>query len=64
MGVNLLLKIKVGVTERPRWLNLSKTIAMAICSIIVHFSTHSARARRLTYVACVFAGVVTMRRNN
>ena len=32
-------KKKVGVTERPRSLNPSKAIAMAICPIIVRFST-------------------------
>ena len=32
-------KTKVGVTERPRSLNPSKAIAMAICPIIVDFST-------------------------
>ena len=37
--LSLFLKRKVGVTERPRSLNPSKAIAMAICSIIVHFST-------------------------
>ena len=36
---NLFLKRKVGVTERPRSLNPIKAIAMAICLIIVHFST-------------------------
>ena len=35
---------KVGVTECPRSLNPSKAIAMAICPIIVHFSTWSARS--------------------
>ena len=35
----MFLKRKVGVTERPRSLNPSKAIAMAICLIIVHFST-------------------------
>ena len=32
---NLFLKRKVGVTERPRTLNPSKAIAMAICPITV-----------------------------
>ena len=36
---NLFLKRKVGVTERPRSLNPSKAIAIAICPVIVHFST-------------------------
>ena len=35
---NQFLKRKVGVTERPRSLNPSKAIAMAICPIIVHLS--------------------------
>ena len=30
----MFLKRKVGVTERPRSLNLSKAIAMAICPVI------------------------------
>ena len=34
----------MGVTERPRSLNLIKAIAMAICPIIVHFSTLRARS--------------------
>ena len=34
---------EVGVTERPRSLNPIKAIAMAICPIIVHFSTQRAR---------------------
>ena len=33
------LERKVGVTEHPRSLNPSKAMAMAICPIIVHFST-------------------------
>ena len=43
----------MGVTERPRSLNPSKAIAMAICPIIVHFSTW--RARSMHDVACEFA---------
>ena len=49
----MFLKRKVGVTERPRSLNPSKAIAMAICPIIVHFSTW--RARWMHDVACEFA---------
>ena len=30
---------KIGVTVRPRTLNPRKVIAMAICPIIVHFTT-------------------------
>jgi len=30
---------KIGVTERPRSLNPRKVKAMAICPIIVHFTT-------------------------
>ena len=30
---------KIGVTERPRSLNSGKTIAMAICPIIIHVIT-------------------------
>ena len=41
---NLFLKRKVGVTEHPRSLNPSKSIAMAICPIIVHFSTLCAQS--------------------
>ena len=29
----------MGVTERPKALNPSKALAMAMCPIIVHFST-------------------------
>ena len=36
---NMNLERKVGVTERPRLLNPAKSIAMAICPIIVHFIT-------------------------
>ena len=43
----------MGVTERPKSLNPSKAIAMAICPIIVHFSTW--RARSMHDVACKFA---------
>ena len=46
----------MGVTERPRSLNPSKAIAMAICAIIVHFSTW--RARSMHDVACEFARAV------
>ena len=42
----------MGVTERPRSLNPSKAIAMAICPIIVQFSTW--RARSMHDVACEF----------
>ena len=48
---NLFLKRKVRVTERPRSLNPSKAIAMAICPITVHFSTW--RARSMHDVACI-----------
>ena len=41
------------VTERPRSLDPSKAIAMAICPITVHFSTW--RMRSLHDVACEFA---------
>ena len=54
--LNLFLKRKVGVTERPRSLNPVKAIAMAICPIIVHFSTW--RARSMHDVACEFARAV------
>ena len=43
----------MGVTERPRALNPIQAIAMAICPIIVHFSTW--RARSMHDVACEFA---------
>ena len=43
----------MGVTERPRSLNLSKAIAMAICPNIVHFRTWHARS--MHDVACEFA---------
>ena len=43
----------MGVTERPRSLNPSKAIAMAI---IVHFSTWHARS--MHDVACEFARAV------
>ena len=43
----------MGVTERTRSLNPSKAIAMAICPIIVQFSTW--RTRSLHDVACEFA---------
>ena len=36
---NDLSKEKIGVTKHPRTLNPGKAIAMAICSIIVHFIT-------------------------
>ena len=48
----MFVKRKLGVTERPRLLNASKAIAMAICPIIVHFSTW--RARSMHDVACEF----------
>ena len=54
--LSLFLKRKVGVTERPRSLNPSKAIAMAIYPIIVHFSTW--RARSMHDVACEFARAV------
>ena len=56
---NLYLERKVGVTERPRTLNPVKAIAMAVCPIIVHFSTRS-----LHDVACGFACALRMHRNN
>ena len=37
--LDLFLRRKLGVTGLPRSLNPSKAIAMAICAIIVHFST-------------------------
>ena len=37
--LNQFLKRKVGVTERPRSLNPSKAMEMAICPITAHFST-------------------------
>ena len=43
----------MGVTERPRSLNPSKGIAMAICPIIIHFSTW--HAHLMHDVACEFA---------
>ena len=46
----------MGVTERPRSLNPSKALAMAICPIIFHFSTW--RARSMHDVACEFARAV------
>ena len=46
----------MGVTERPRSLNPIKAIAMAICPIIVHFSTW--RARSVHDVACEFVRAV------
>ena len=52
---NLFLNRNVGVTERPRSLNPSKAIAMAICPIIVHFKTW--RVRSMHDVACEFARV-------
>ena len=47
------MKRKVVVTERQRSLNPRKATAMAICPIIVHFSTW--RARSMHDVACEFA---------
>ena len=52
---NLFLNRNVGVTERPRSLNPSKAVAMAICPIIVHFKTW--RVRSMHDVACEFARV-------
>ena len=49
----MFLKRKVGVTQRPRSLNLSKAKEMATCPIIVHFSTW--RACSMHDVACEFA---------
>ena len=46
----------MGVTEHPRSLNPGKAIAMAICPIIVHFSTW--RARSMHDVGCEFARAV------
>ena len=46
----------MGVTERPRSLNPSKAIAMAICPIIDQFSTW--RARSMHDVACEFGRAV------
>ena len=43
----------MGATERPKALNPSKAISMAICPIIVHFSTW--RARLMHDMACEFA---------
>ncbi len=42
---NMTLERKVGITKRPRLLNPAKSIATAICSIIVHVITYSERAR-------------------
>ena len=47
----LLLDRKIGVTERQRSLN-PIYIAIAICPIIVHFTTY--RARSMDDVACEF----------
>ena len=58
----MFLKRNVGATERPRSLNPSKAISMAICLITVHFSTY--RARSMHDVACEFAYAVGMRRNS
>ena len=52
----MFLKRKGGDTEPPRSLNPIKAIAMAICPIIVHFSTW--RARSMHDVACEFARAV------
>ena len=60
--LNLFLKTKVGVTERPRSLKLIKALATATCPIIVHFSTK--RARSMHDVAREFACTVRMRSNN
>ena len=49
----MFLKRKVGVTERPRSLNPSKAIAMAIYPITVHFNTWCARS--MHDVSCEFA---------
>ena len=49
----MFLKSKVIVTERPRSLNPSKAIAIAICRIIVYFRTWCARL--MHDVACEFA---------
>ena len=49
----MFLRRKLGVTERLRALNLSKAIAMAICPIIVYFSTW--RASSMHDVTCEFA---------
>ena len=46
----------MGITERPKSLNPSKAIAMAICPIIVRFSAW--RARSMHDVACEFARAV------
>jgi len=43
---------KIGVTERPRSLNPRKVKVMAICPIIVHFT--SQRACSMHDVACQF----------
>ena len=45
-------KKKKRVTERPRLLNQRKVIAMAICPIIVHFTTK--RMRSMHDVVCEF----------
>ena len=54
----MFLKRKMGVTERPRSLNPSKAIAIAICPIVVHSNTQ--RARSMHDVACEFASAVTV----
>jgi len=41
---NPFLQRKVGVTERPRSLNLGKAVKTAICPIVIHFITQRARA--------------------
>jgi len=41
---NLFLQRKVGVTERPRSSNPGKAVKTAICPIVIHFITKSARA--------------------
>ena len=55
-------KVRVIDRERPRSLNPKKAIAMAICPIIVHFSTW--RERSMHDVADAFTSAVRMRRNN
>ena len=56
------LKRKIGVSECPRSLNPGKTIAMAICPIIVHFITwHGLDVQcEFVYVVTIIANVLTL----
>ena len=57
----MILHRKIGFTIHPISLNPGKAIAMAICPIIVYFHLALALKRDM---ACEFACVVRMRRNN